>query len=86
MFPFYGTNINNMELAEITHGTIAMLFIAIMIAHVYIGTIGMEGAFEGMGEGTVDLNWAREHHQLWVEEENALDKRASAAGHLTAAE
>src|SRR5215470_9451858 len=69
MFPFYGTDINNMQAAEIVHGTIAMLFIAIMIAHVYIGTIGMEGAFEGMGEGTVDLNWAREHHQLWVEEE-----------------
>ena len=64
MFPFYGTSIGNMELAEIVHGAIAMLFIAIMVAHIYIGTIGMEGAFEGMGEGTVDLNWARQHHQL----------------------
>jgi formate dehydrogenase subunit gamma len=42
-----------------------------MIAHAYIGTIGMEGAFEAMGEGTVDLNWAKEHHSLWLAEEQA---------------
>jgi formate dehydrogenase subunit gamma len=40
-----------------------------MLAHIYIGTIGMEGAFEAMGTGTVDENWAREHHALWLEEE-----------------
>jgi formate dehydrogenase subunit gamma len=47
-----------------------VLFVAVMLAHIYIGTIGMEGAFEAMGEGTVDLNWAKEHHSLWLEEEN----------------
>jgi formate dehydrogenase subunit gamma len=51
------------------HGTVAVLFVAVMIAHVYLGTIGMQGAFEAMGEGTVDLNWAKEHHSLWLEEE-----------------
>jgi len=40
-----------------------------MIAHIYIGTIGMEGAFEAMGSGEVDVNWAKEHHSLWLEEE-----------------
>jgi formate dehydrogenase subunit gamma len=53
------------------HSIIAMLFIAAMLAHIYIGTIGMEGAFEAMGSGTVDLNWAQEHHSLWLEEEGA---------------
>jgi hypothetical protein len=38
-----------------------MLFIAVMIAHIYIGSIGMEGAFEAMWDGTVDVNWATEH-------------------------
>jgi formate dehydrogenase subunit gamma len=71
MFPFYGTDIHNMQLAQIAHGIIAMLFIAAMLGHIYIGTIGMEGAFEAMGRGTVDLNWAREHHSLWLEQENA---------------
>jgi formate dehydrogenase subunit gamma len=42
-----------------------------MLAHIYIGTIGMEGAFEAMGEGTVDVNWAKEHHSLWLTEDSA---------------
>jgi hypothetical protein len=46
------------------HSIVAMRFIAVVLAHIYIGTIGMEGAFEAMGSGTVDLNWAKEHHSL----------------------
>ena len=68
MFPFYGTDIQTMQNAEMAHGVIAMLFIAAMLGHIYIGTIGMEGAFEAMGTGTVDVNWAQEHHNLWLEE------------------
>jgi formate dehydrogenase subunit gamma len=58
-----------------------------MLAHIYIGTIGMEGAFEAMGSGTVDVNWAKEHHSRWLEEENAraeADARSRPA--VTAAE
>ena len=69
MFPFYGTDIQSMQTAEIVHGIVAMLFVAAMLGHIYIGTIGMEGAFEAMGTGTVDINWAKEHHKLWVDEE-----------------
>jgi formate dehydrogenase subunit gamma len=71
MFPFYGTDISSMESAQIVHAVVAVLFIAAMLGHIYIGTIGMEGAFEAMGEGTVDLNWAKEHHALWLSEEGA---------------
>jgi formate dehydrogenase subunit gamma len=71
MFPFYLSGIEGMQLAHVVHSVVAMLFIAAMLAHIYIGTIGMEGAFEAMGSGTVDVNWAREHHSLWLEEENA---------------
>ena len=71
IFPFYGTGVEGMQLAQMIHGTVAVLFVAIMIAHVYIGTIGMEGAFEAMGSGTVDHNWAKEHHSLWLEQERA---------------
>ena len=69
MFPFYATDIAGMQLAQIVHGVVAVLFVAAMLAHIYIGTIGMEGAFEAMAEGTVDENWARQHHRLWLEEE-----------------
>jgi len=88
MFPFYGTNIANMQLAEIFHGVTAVLFIAIMLGHIYIGTIGMEGAFEGMWDGTVDANWAREHHSLWLEQEASKGHVAAppAPGTMQAAE
>ncbi|HEY0303252.1 MAG TPA: formate dehydrogenase subunit gamma, partial [Rhizomicrobium sp.] len=79
MFPFYGTEIAGMQLSQIIHSVVAMLFIAAMLGHIYIGTIGMEGAFEAMGEGTVDVNWAKEHHRLWLEDELAR-------GNATAAE
>ena len=82
MFPFYyGMNVANMELAQIFHAIIAMLFVALIVGHIYIGTVGMEGAFEAMGEGTVDLNWAKEHHNLWVQDEmarGAADPKAMA--------
>lgn len=71
MFPFYGTDIASMQAAQIAHAIVAVLFIAVMIGHIYIGTVGMEGAFEAMGTGTVDVNWAKEHHNLWLEEEQA---------------
>lgn len=70
MFPFYGAGISGMQLAAVIHGVVAVLLIAAMLAHIYIGTpLGMEGAFEAMGTGDVDLNWSKEHHSLWVEEE-----------------
>ena len=71
MFPFYLTDIQGMQLAQTVHAVIAVLFVAAMLGHIYIGTIGMEGAFEAMGEGTVDLNWAKQHHNLWLKDEMA---------------
>jgi formate dehydrogenase subunit gamma len=71
MFPFYLSGIEGMQLAQVAHSVVAVLFVAAMLAHIYIGTIGMEGAFEAMGSGTVDINWAKEHHSLWLEEQAA---------------
>jgi formate dehydrogenase subunit gamma len=71
MFPFYVTNIFGMQAAQVVHSVIAVLFIALIIGHIYIGTLGTEGAFEAMATGSVDLNWAREHHALWLQEEIA---------------
>ena len=88
MFPFYGTDIANMQLAEIIHGITAVVFIALMLGHIYIGTLGMEGAFEGMWDGTVDVNWAKEHHSLWLEKEASRGNLTSppAQGTMQAAE
>ncbi len=68
MFPFYFANISGMQLATFLHSVLAMLLIGVIFAHIYIGTIGMQGAFEAMGTGKVDLNWAKEHHSRWVAE------------------
>jgi len=65
------TPIQEMQYAQIWHTIVAFVMIAIVIAHIYIGSVGMEGAFDAMGSGEVDRNWAMEHHGLWVAEEEA---------------
>jgi formate dehydrogenase subunit gamma len=65
--PPYSAVIEQM-LNQVWHTIVSMFLISLIIAHIYIGTIGMEGAFEAMGSGQVDINWAREHHNLWVKE------------------
>jgi formate dehydrogenase subunit gamma len=77
LFPYLPANVTALQFWTVIHAVIAMLFIAAMLAHIYIGTVGMEGAFEAMGTGEVDLNWAKEHHSLWVEEEQAKGKAPS---------
>ncbi len=57
-----------MQFAQLWHSIAGFVLMAIVIAHIYIGTLGMEGAYDAMGTGEVDLNWAKEHHSLWVEE------------------
>jgi formate dehydrogenase subunit gamma len=79
LFPYLPANVTALQFWTVIHAVIAMLFIAAMMAHIYIGSIGMEGAFDAMGTGEVDLNWAREHHSLWVEEEQAKGRAPSAS-------
>jgi len=83
LFPFYVTNIVGMQIAQVIHSIVAILFISLILGHIYIGTLGMEGAFEGMWTGEVDFNWAKEHHSLWLEEELAEDRHIGAAPHLS---
>ncbi len=64
-----------MQLAHLWHAIVATTMIIAIIAHIYIGSVGMEGAFDAMGSGQVDLEWARQHHDLWVEEEEAKASR-----------
>lgn len=62
---------NEVQLSVLWHAIVGLVMIAIVIAHIYIGSLGMEGAFDAVGSGQVDLNWAREHHNLWVAEVEA---------------
>lgn len=71
MFPFYVTDIAGMQLAQLVHAIAGILMVAVILGHIYIGSIGMEGAFDAMGSGQVDTNWAKEHHSLWVKDVTA---------------
>src|SRR3546814_21097696 len=62
------------------HAITGVLLTGVIIAHIYIGTIGMEGAFDAMRSGRVDLAWARYHHRPWVEEQQARTASGSQAG------
>ena len=69
LFPFYVTDILGMQIAQVVHSVVAVLFVALILGHISIGTLGMEGAFEAMATGEVDFNWAKEHHDLWLAEQ-----------------
>ncbi|MCH9049488.1 MAG: formate dehydrogenase subunit gamma [Proteobacteria bacterium] len=71
------TPMQEMQLTQLWHALLGLLMIALIFAHVYIGTLGMVGAFDAMGSGQVDENWAREHHDLWLAE---LEPGAKSAG------
>jgi formate dehydrogenase subunit gamma len=73
-----------MQLAQLWHGIVSFVLMGIVVAHIYIGSVGMEGAYDAMGSGEVDINWAKEHHSLWVEEVQAKEK--SSPGNATPAE
>ncbi|MBB5691489.1 formate dehydrogenase subunit gamma [Roseomonas alkaliterrae] len=85
VFPFMFTDIAGMQLSHMIHSIVSVLMIAVMLAHIYIGTIGMEGASAAMTTGQVDLNWAKQHHNLWVEKELASGRGADAPGTAKAA-
>ncbi|SFE84481.1 formate dehydrogenase gamma subunit [Sulfitobacter brevis] len=57
-----------MQYSQLWHAIISLVLTGIIFAHIYIGTLGMEGAFDAMGSGDVEEQWAREHHSLWVAE------------------
>jgi formate dehydrogenase subunit gamma len=76
LFPFWSLDINGMQWAQYVHAFTGVIMIAIILGHIYIGTLGMEGAYDAMGSGEVDLAWAREHHSAWVDEQQARDPRA----------
>lgn len=68
LFPFTWGGMKDMQFAVLLHAGVAIAMIGIIIGHIYIGTLGMEGAFDAMATGYVDENWAREHHGIWVAE------------------
>lgn len=79
-FPNFDQTRLTMQIANITHAVGALLFVLASFGHIYMGTIGTEGAFEAMRSGRVDETWAREHHELWYREAKSGSGARPAAG------
>ena len=58
----------DMQIAQMVHAIAAMLMMALFLGHIYIGTLGMKGAYSAMRTGVVDEAWAQEHHGLWADD------------------
>lgn len=67
-FPIQLSPQEEMQLAQAWHTIVAFVLMAIIIAHMYIGSVGMEGAYDAMGSGEVDEAWAHQHHSIWLDD------------------
>ncbi len=80
MAPFFFTGVGGMQVFHVIHALLAVVLVAVILVHIYIGTLGMEGAFDAMGRGEVDENWAKEHHRGWYEAEAKHHAREAGSG------
>ncbi len=62
---------SDMQIAHMIHASAAVLMMAMFIGHIYMGTIGTQGAYQAMKTGQVDETWAKEHHELWYDDVKA---------------
>ena len=60
-----------MQIAHMVHAVATLLMMAMFVAHIYLGTIGMQDAYQGMKTGYVDETWAKEHHGYWYDDVKA---------------
>lgn len=68
LFPNFEQLRATMQQMSIIHAAAALLVIALGLGHIYMGTIGVEGAYRNMADGVTDETWAKEHHELWYRE------------------
>jgi len=67
--------------ANVVHAIAAGAVMAASLGHIYLGTLGVEGAYEAMRNGYVDEAWAKEHHEYWYNDvKSGKVKAATAAG------
>jgi formate dehydrogenase subunit gamma len=76
LFPNFDQTRSTMQLASVIHMVCAVLVIAASLGHIYLGTIGVDGAYRAMRDGGVDETWAKEHHEYWYNEVKGGAKRA----------
>jgi formate dehydrogenase subunit gamma len=80
LFPNFDQLRTTMQQANVFHVIGAVAFIALSFGHIYLGTIGVEGAYQGMRTGYVDETWAKEHHELWYRDVKSGKVAAKSGG------
>ena len=73
-FPNFDQQRELLQISHIIHVLTAIVLISFAFGHIYIGTVGTEGALEGMVTGKVDTAWAKQHHDLWLKELEQQEK------------
>ncbi len=82
-FPNVGWSRQTMQISNVIHGVAAIIWIALILGHIYLGTVGVPGTLQAMTQGNVTAEWAQEHHDLWYEE---LRRRGIAEEEMPAGE
>ena len=84
LFPNFDQTRAVMQEAWIWHAIAALIYISLALGHIYLGTLGVEGAYQAMRTGYVDEVWAKEHHEIWYNEVKSGRRRESAGGAVPA--
>jgi formate dehydrogenase subunit gamma len=84
LFPNFDQTRAVMQEAWIWHAVAALIYIALSLGHIYLGTLGVEGAYQAMRTGYVDEVWAKEHHEIWYNEVKSGRRREAAGGAIPA--
>lgn len=81
-FPNFQQGREWLQGAHVVHTIAAIGVLAFFVVHLYLATIGVEGAFESMVTGHVDENWAKQHHDIWYEDvkDAVVDAEGSTTG------
>ena len=74
-----------MQISHMVHAVATFLMMAMFMGHIYMGTIGMRGAYSAMRDGYVDETWAKEHHELWYDDIQAGKIPAQCSTPITSA-
>ncbi len=80
LFPNFDQLRTTMQQADVLHVIGAMAFVALSFGHIYLGTVGVEGAYQAMRTGYVDETWAKEHHELWYQDVKSGKVAAKSGG------
>ena len=68
LIPGWGETRGQMQIAHMIHLVVTVIMMTMLLGHIYMGTVGVRGAYKAMRTGWVDEQWAKENHELWYQD------------------